>query len=140
MSIKKIVLAYSGGLDTTIIIPWLKENYNDAEIIAVCTDVGQDEDLSGLEEKAIKSGASKYFLADVKEEFVKDFLFPLIRSGAMYEGKYLLGTSIARPLQAKHQVKIAPPMAVHTTEPIKISSLCSFCALYLLNSSCQFSP
>lgn len=107
MSIKKIVLAYSGGLDTTIIIPWLKENYNNAEIIAVCTDVGQNEDLSGLEEKALKSGASKYYLADIKEEFVKDFLFPLVRSGAKYEGKYLLGTSIARPLQAKHQVEIA---------------------------------
>jgi argininosuccinate synthase len=107
MSIKKIVLAYSGGLDTTIIIPWLKENYNNAEIIAVCTDVGQNEDLSGLEEKAFKSGASKYYLADIKEEFVKDFIFPLIRSGAKYEGKYLLGTSIARPLQAKHQVDIA---------------------------------
>ncbi len=107
MSIKKIALAYSGGLDTTIIIPWLKENYDGAEVIAVCTDVGQNEDLTGLEEKAIKTGASKYYLVDIKEELVKDFLFPLIRSGAKYEGKYLLGTSIARPLQAKHQVEIA---------------------------------
>ncbi len=105
--IKKIALAYSGGLDTTIIIPWLKENYDGAEIIAVCTDVGQNEDLTGLEEKALKTGASKYYELDLKEELVKDFLFPLIRSGAKYEGKYLLGTSIARPLQAKHQVKIA---------------------------------
>jgi argininosuccinate synthase len=103
----KIVLAYSGGLDTSIIIPWLKENYGSAEIIAVCTDVGQDEELKGLKEKAIKSGASQFYLLDIKEEFVRDYLFPLLRAGAVYEGKYLLGTSIARPLQAKHQVKIA---------------------------------
>ncbi len=106
-SVKKIVLAYSGGLDTSIIIPWLKENYQGAEVIAVCTDVGQGDDLSGLEEKAKKSGASKLYILDIKEEFVKEYLFPLIRAGAIYEGKYLLGTSIARPLQAKHQVEIA---------------------------------
>ena len=99
--VKKIVLAYSGGLDTSIIIPWLKENYQGAEVVAVCTDVGQDEDLSGLEAKAKASGASKLYLMDLREEFARDYLFPLLRSGAIYEGKYLLGTSIARPLQAK---------------------------------------
>ena len=105
--IKKIVLAYSGGLDTSIIIPWLKENYKGAEVVAVCADVGQNDDMSGLEEKAKKSGASKLYLLDVKEEFVRDYLWPLLRSGALYEGKYFLGTSIARPLQAMHQVRIA---------------------------------
>ena len=105
--IQKIVLAYSGGLDTSIIIPWLKENYPGAEVLAMCTDVGQEGDLSGLEEKALRSGASRFILVDVKEEFVADFLFPLVRAGAIYEGKYLLGTSIARPLQAKHQVAVA---------------------------------
>jgi len=105
--IKKIVLAYSGGLDTSIIIPWLKENYPGSEVVAMCTDVGQDEDLSGLEEKAIKSGASKLYIRDIREEFVRDYLFPLLRAGAVYEGKYLLGTSIARPLQARHQVEVA---------------------------------
>ena len=106
-SIKKIVLAYSGGLDTSIIIPWLKENYSGVEVIAVCVDVGQEEDLSGLEEKAKASGASKLYFCDVKEVFVKDYLFPLLRAGAIYEGKYLLGTSIARPLQAKCQIEVA---------------------------------
>jgi argininosuccinate synthase len=105
--IKKIVLAYSGGLDTSIIIPWLKENYPGAEVVAVCTNVGQEEDLSGLEKKALASGASKLYLLDVREEFVKDYLFPILRAGAIYEDKYLLGTSIARPLQAKHQVEVA---------------------------------
>jgi argininosuccinate synthase len=105
--IKKIVLAYSGGLDTSIIIPWLKENYPGAEVVAVCTNVGQEDDLSGLEKKALASGASKLYLLDVREEFVKDFLFPILRAGAIYEDKYLLGTSIARPLQAMHQVEVA---------------------------------
>jgi argininosuccinate synthase len=105
--IRKIVLAYSGGLDTSIIIPWLKENYPGAEVVAVCTNVGQGDDLSGLEKKALGSGASKLYLLDVREEFVKDFLFPILRAGAIYEDKYLLGTSIARPLQAKHQVEVA---------------------------------
>jgi argininosuccinate synthase len=105
--IKKIVLAYSGGLDTSIIIPWLKENYPGAEVVAVCTNVGQEDDLSGLEKKALASGASKLYLLDVREEFVKDYLFPILRAGAIYEDKYLLGTSIARPLQAKHQVEVA---------------------------------
>ncbi len=105
--VKKIVLAYSGGLDTSIIIPWLKEHYAGAEVVAACTDVGQNEDLSGLEAKAKASGASKLYLLDVREEFARDYLFPLLRSGAIYEGKYLLGTSIARPLQAKAQVEVA---------------------------------
>jgi argininosuccinate synthase len=105
--VKKIVLAYSGGLDTSIIIPWLKENYPGAEVVAACTDVGQNEDLSGLDKKAKASGASKYYLLDLKEEFARDYLYPMLRSGAIYEGKYLLGTSIARPLQAKAQVEIA---------------------------------
>ena len=105
--IKKIVLAYSGGLDTSIIIPWLRENYDNAEIIGVCTNVGQDEDWEHMEEKAKASGASKLYIMDVREEFVRDFLFPMLRAGAIYEGKYLLGTSAARPLQAKHQVDVA---------------------------------
>jgi argininosuccinate synthase len=106
-NVEKVVLAYSGGLDTSIIIPWLKENYPGAEVVAVCTNVGQEDDLSGLEKKALASGASKLYLLDVREEFVKDFLFPILRAGAIYEDKYLLGTSIARPLQAKHQVEVA---------------------------------
>jgi argininosuccinate synthase len=106
-NIRKIVLAYSGGLDTSIIIPWLKENYQGAEVVAVCTDVGQNEDLSGLDAKARASGASKLYLLDLREQFASDYLLPMLRSGALYEGKYLLGTSIARPLQAKAQVEIA---------------------------------
>lgn len=105
--VSKIALAYSGGLDTSIIIPWLKEHYPGAEVVAVCTNVGQNDELSGLEAKAKASGASRLFLVDVREEFVRDYLFPLLRSGAIYEGKYLLGTSIARPLQAKVQVEVA---------------------------------
>jgi len=105
--IKKIVLAYSGGLDTSIIIPWLKENYRGAEVVCVCTNVGQDENWGDMERKALSSGASKLHIIDVREEFVRDYLFPMARAGAVYEGKYLLGTSIARPLQAKCQVEIA---------------------------------
>lgn len=105
--LKKIVLAYSGGLDTSIIIPWLKENYPGAEVIGICTNVGQDEDWEGMEAKALASGASKLIIRDVREEFARDYLFPMLRAGAIYEGKYLLGTSIARPLQAKHQVDVA---------------------------------
>jgi argininosuccinate synthase len=105
--IKKIVLAYSGGLDTSIIIPWLKEHYDNAEIVGVCTNVGQDDDFDDMEERALAAGASKLHVRDVREEFVTDFLFPMLRAGAIYEGKYLLGTSIARPLQAKHQVEVA---------------------------------
>lgn len=102
----KIVLAYSGGLDTTIIIPWLKENY-DCEVIAVVADVGQGEELAPLNEKAIRSGAAKIFIEDLTEEFVKDYVFPTLKAGAIYEGKYLLGTSFARPVIAKRLVEIA---------------------------------
>ncbi|MBN2050403.1 MAG: argininosuccinate synthase [Spirochaetales bacterium] len=105
--IKKIALAYSGGLDTSIIIPWLKENYPGTEVIAVCTDVGQEEDWSSMEGKALSSGASKLFILDLREEFITDYLFPLIRAGAVYEGKYLLGTSAARPLQARRIAEVA---------------------------------
>jgi argininosuccinate synthase len=105
--IKKIVLAYSGGLDTSIIIPWLRENYRGAEVVCVCTNVGQEEDWDAMQEKALASGASKLVIRDTREELARDFLFPLLRAGAVYEGKYLLGTSIARPLQAKHQVEVA---------------------------------
>ncbi|MCL2370100.1 MAG: argininosuccinate synthase [Firmicutes bacterium] len=106
MSKMKIALAYSGGLDTTIIIPWLKENY-DCEVIAIAIDVGQGEELAPLNEKAIRSGASKIYIEDVVEEFVTDFCYPTLKAGAIYEGKYLLGTSIARPLIAKRLVEIA---------------------------------
>ncbi len=105
-SIKKVVLAYSGGLDTSVIVPWLKENYQ-CEVICYCADVGQAEELSGLDEKAKKSGASKLIIEDLRSELVTDYIFPLIHSGAVYERKYLLGTGIARPLIAKHQVMIA---------------------------------
>lgn len=105
--ITKIALAYSGGLDTSIIIPWLKENYPGSEIIGVCVNTGQDEDWDNMEEKAKASGASKLYIRDVREEFCNDYLFPLIRSGGVYEGKYYLGTAIARPLQAKHIAEVA---------------------------------
>ena len=104
--LNKVVLAYSGGLDTSIIIPWLKENYG-CEVIAYAADVGQEEELEPLNEKAIKTGASKIYIEDLKEELVKDFVFPMIKSGAIYEDRYLLGTSIARPVIAKRQVEIA---------------------------------
>lgn len=103
---KKVVLAYSGGLDTSIIIPWLKENY-DCEVICVCADLGQGEELAPLNEKAIKSGASKIYIEDLKEEFVSEFMFPVLKSGCIYEGKYLLGTAFARPLISKKLVEIA---------------------------------
>ena len=105
--IKKIVLAYSGGLDTSIIIPWLKENYDNPEIIAVSGDVGQGTELDGLEEKAIKTGASKLYIADLKEEFITDYVYPTMQAGAKYEGDYLLGTSFARPIIAKRIAEIA---------------------------------
>lgn len=105
--IKKIVLAYSGGLDTSIIIPWLKENYEGCEVIAVAADVGQGKELSGLREKAIKTGASKIYIEDLTKDFVEDFIFPTVKAGAVYEGKYLLGTSFARPIIAKRIVEIA---------------------------------
>jgi len=103
---KKIVLAYSGGLDTSVAIPWLKEKYG-AEIIAMVADVGQKEDFNAIKEKAEKSGASKAYVEDLKEEFASDYLFKLVKAGAVYEGRYFLGTSIARPLIAKKQIEIA---------------------------------
>ncbi|MEG2702703.1 MAG: argininosuccinate synthase, partial [Clostridia bacterium] len=105
--IKKVVLAYSGGLDTSIIIPWLKENYNNCEVIAVSGDVGQGTELDGLEEKAKKTGASKLYIEDLKEAFITDYIYPTMQAGAVYEGEYLLGTSFARPIIAKRIVEIA---------------------------------
>src|SRR5438045_4513564 len=102
----KIVLAYSGGLDTSIILRWLKDNYQ-AEIIAFCADIGQEEELAGLEKKALTTGASKCVIKDLREEFARDFIFPMFQAGAIYENQYLLGTSIARPLIAKRMVEIA---------------------------------
>jgi argininosuccinate synthase len=104
--IKKIVVAYSGGLDTSVIITWLRETYG-CEVIAFTADIGQGEELEPLREKAIKTGASKIYIDDLREEFVKDFVFPVLRANAVYEGRYLLGTSIARPLIAKRQIEIA---------------------------------
>ena len=105
--IKKVVLAYSGGLDTSIIIPWLKENYNNCEVIAVSGNVGQGTELDGLEEKAIKTGASKLYIEDLTEEFITDYVYPTVQAGAIYEGKYMLGTSFARPIIAKRIAEIA---------------------------------
>src|SRR4030081_659512 len=102
----KIVLAYSGGLDTSIILRWLEENYQ-AEIIAFCADIGQEEELEGLQDKALKTGASKCIVEDLREEFARDFVFPMFQGGAIYENQYFLGTSIARPLIAKGMVEIA---------------------------------
>jgi argininosuccinate synthase len=105
-NVKKVVLAYSGGLDTSIIIPWLKENYN-CEVIAFAADLGQAEELDGLEEKAIKTGASKCYIEDLCKSFVEEFIWPTLKAGAVYEGDYLLGTSFARPIIARRQVEIA---------------------------------
>jgi len=105
-AIKKVVLAYSGGLDTSIIIPWLKENYNNCEVIAVSGNVGQADELEGLEEKALKTGASKLYIEDLTEEFVNDYIIPTVKAGALYE-EYMLGTSFARPIIAKRIVEIA---------------------------------
>ncbi len=105
--IQKVVLAYSGGLDTSIIIPWLKENYDNCEVIAVSGDVGQGSELDGLEEKALKTGASKLYIEDLKEEFVTDYIYPAVKAGAVYEKEYLLGTALARPVIAKRLVEIA---------------------------------
>ena len=108
----KIVLAYSGGLDTSVLLAWLKETYQ-AEIIAFCADVGQEEELDGLEEKAARTGVSKIYIDNLCEEFARDFIFPMIQANAVYEGQYLLGTSIARPLIAKRMVEIAHAEGAH---------------------------
>jgi len=105
--VQKVVLAYSGGLDTSVIVPWLKNNYDHCEVICFTADVGQQEELEGLEEKAIASGAAKLIVSDLREEFLKDYVFPTMQAGAVYERDYLLGTSIARPLMAKKMVEIA---------------------------------
>src|SRR6201993_1443367 len=102
----KIVVAYSGGLDTSVILKWIKETYS-AEVIAFCADIGQEEELDGLEEKALKTGASKCVIEDLREEFGRDFIFPMFQAGAIYQSQYFLGTSIARPLIAKRMVEIA---------------------------------
>jgi len=104
--VKKVVLAYSGGLDTSIMIKWLKDNYG-CEVIAYAADVGQEEELKGLREKGLGTGASKVYIEDLKDEFAKDFIFPMLKAGAIYENQYLLGTSVARPLIAKRQIEIA---------------------------------
>lgn len=105
-AINKVVLAYSGGLDTSVIVPWLRENYQ-CEVICFTADLGQEEELDGLEEKALRSGASKLYIRDLREEFLRDFVFPTLQAGAVYERDYLLGTSFARPLIAKHLVEVA---------------------------------
>ena len=105
-NIKKVVLAYSGGLDTSVILKWLQVNYG-CEVITMTADVGQEDDLNGVDEKALKTGATKAYVEDLREEFAKDFIFPMLRSGALYEGRYLLGTSVARPLITKRLVEIA---------------------------------
>jgi argininosuccinate synthase len=106
MNVKKVVLAYSGGLDTSVILRWLKEEY-DCEVVAFCADLGQGEDLQAIKQKAINTGASKAVVGDLREEFVKDYVYPMLRGNAVYEGSYLLGTSIARPLIAKAQIDVA---------------------------------
>jgi argininosuccinate synthase len=105
-TVRRIVLAYSGGLDTSVILRWLVERYQ-AEVVAFCADLGQAEELAGLEEKAARTGAAKTVVEDLREEFVRDYVFPMFRAGAIYENQYLLGTSIARPLIAKRQVEVA---------------------------------
>ena len=124
---KKVALAYSGGLDTSVIIPWLKENYG-CEVVAVCGDIGQGGDeLTGLEDKARKTGACDVHIEDMREEFVSQYLWKLVRSGGVYEHKYLLGTSIARPLLAEKQVEVALATdcdALPTAAPAKATTRC----------------
>ena len=131
---EKIVLAYSGGLDTTVIIPWLKENYNDAEVIAVCGNVGQGAETEGLEERALRTGASKLYIEDLTEEFITDAIFPCVKANAVYEGKYLLGTSMARPIIAKRLVEIARKEGAPYFLPI-LKDRIQFAALQVARSS-----
>ena len=105
--VNKVVLAYSGGLDTSVIIPWLKENYDGCEVIAVCADVGQGDEVDPVREKALKSGASKVYVENITKEFIEGYVWPTLKADAVYEGKYLLGTSFARPVIAKKLVEIA---------------------------------
>ena len=128
----KVVLAYSGGLDTSVIIPWLKENYG-SEVIAVCVDLGQPEDYDAVEKKAIKSGASKAYIVDAKEEFVKDYVWPTVKAGAVYEGKYLLGTSFARPLIGKILVDIAKKKALMLSLTVRLVKVMTKFVLNLLS-------
>ena len=117
----KIVVAYSGGLDTSVILNWIRETYS-AEVIAFCADIGQEEELKGLKPKALRTGASKCHVDDLQEEFARDFIFPMMQAGALYEGEYFLGTSIARPLIAKRMVEIAKaegPMPLPTVPRAK---------------------
>ena len=114
----KVLLAYSGGLDTSIIIPWLKDHYG-CEVVAVAADVGQEAELDGLEEKAVKTGASKLYIEDLKEELVNDVIFPSLKAGAVYEGKYLLGTAFARPIIGKRLVEIAKKENVDAIVPLE---------------------
>src|SRR6476620_895445 len=107
MVVKKVVLAYSGGLDTSIIIPWIKEHYDGAEIIAYCGDVGQGDDLEAVRKKALDTGASECVVEDLREEFIRDYAFKALAAGAVYEDNYLLGTALARPLLAYRQVHVA---------------------------------
>ena len=128
--IKKVVLAYSGGLDTSCIIPWLKENYNNCEVIAACADLGQGDELKPVYDKAIKTGASKCYILDLKEEFISDYVWPTVKAGAVYEKKYLLGTSFARPLIAKKLVEIAEKEAAHELFDKKSAGLCRLQLLF----------
>ena len=124
--IKKVVLAYSGGLDTSVIIPWLKEHYDNCEVIAVCGNVGQDDELDDLKQRAVASGASKLYVEDLTDEFVNEFVIPTMQAGADYEG-YLLGTSLARPILAKRVVEIAKrraPTRLRTAVPERATIRC----------------
>src|SRR5438445_9415253 len=115
-AVRRIVLAYSGGLDTSVVLRWLVERYQ-AEVVAFCADLGQAEELAGLDEKARRTGAAKTIVEDLREEFVRDFVFPMFRAGAIYEDQYLLGTSIARPLIAKRQIEVARQERPHPVAP-----------------------
>ena len=117
----KVVVAYSGGLDTSVIVKWVKEKYN-AEVIGFCADVGQEEELNGVEEKAIRTGASKCYVEDLTEEFARDFIFPMMQANAIYEGNYLLGTSIARPLIGKRLIEIARAEGADAEPPAKATT------------------